>query len=210
MSEKMPLLNKKHILVIALMTLVSGIISMSPSLLGYIHSDTGLMTPTPIESISNTRETSNATQQSISPVIVTQTTYTYILPFIFNGYGISVQPGSPVYIANFAHPEAGCNWAGIAGQIFGKDGNPILGYTVIVSGTISEQTVALSGVASNAQTYGIGGYEIKLADAPFTSSGALVLSIYDSNNIMLFKPIPIVTYQDCQKNVVIINFVIDN
>lgn len=209
MSDKVSFLNKKHFLVIAIMTIVAGIISVSPSLLGYTQFGVGLTTSTPIDLTSSISANISATPQPGNPASVVQPTYVYILPIVSKGYDAFVQPGSPIYVANFAHPEAGCNWAGIAGQIFGKDGNPIPGYTVVVSGTISGQTIALSGITGNAQAYGIGGYEIKLADAPITSSGALILSIYDSSNKMLFAPIPIATYQDCQKNVVIINFVTD-
>jgi len=208
MSNKVPFLNKKHYLVITLMTIAAGIISLSPFLLRNINSDFAFLAPTATDLTSNTGEIIITTQQPNSPVIVEQPTYVYIFPFIEKGHDDLVQPGSPVYVANFTHPEAGCNWAGVAGQIFGKDGYPILGYTVVVSGTIGGQTIALSGVTGNAQAYGIGGYEIKLADAPFTSSAALVLSIYDSNNKEMFDPVPITTYQDCQRNVIIINFVI--
>ena len=35
-----------------------------------------------------------------------------------------LQSVNPVYLQNFVHPEAGCNWMGVGGQVFDKQGDP--------------------------------------------------------------------------------------
>jgi hypothetical protein len=235
MLEKTPFLKKKHILFIILMILVSGMISISPALLGYFlpdtgvatystnvgSGDTGLVVPVSTDSASNIGfstqtvtesssthgETQTATPQPSLEAVVEKTQYTYIFTIIKRGYGFYVQTGSPAYIANFAHPVEGCKWASVAGQVFGDNDNPISGYTAVITGTIAGKPISLSGLTGAAQSYGSGGYEIKLAGEPFASTGALKLSLYDRNKQMIAAPVMLTTIKDCQKNVILINFV---
>jgi hypothetical protein len=130
----------------------------------------------------------------------------YYFPIMSRMYDVFAQSGAPAYISNFNHPEVGCNWSGVAGQVFGQDNNPIAGYTVVIAGEINGTYVNISGVTGSAQAYGSGGYEVKLSGAPFSSSGALTAYLFDPELKQVAAPIPVTTYQDCQANLLLLNY----
>jgi hypothetical protein len=57
-----------------------------------------------------------------------------------------------------------------------------------------------------APQYGQGGFEITLADRLIASNGTLWIQLLDQQNLPLSDRIFFDTYQDCQKNLVIIYF----
>lgn len=119
-----------------------------------------------------------------------------------------VQSNSPVYMQNFAHPELGCNWLGVAGQVFDKNGKPVENLVVVVDGTLNNQSIELLGLTSGslASDYGIAPYEIQIASQVVASEGALSVALYDLNGNALSLPVTFNTYSDCTKNLVIVNF----
>jgi hypothetical protein len=120
-----------------------------------------------------------------------------------------IQTGSPAYMANFAHPDSGCGWQGVAGQVFDRDGAPIPNYVVKVSGIYAGKTVnlvALTGMSAG-KPYGIYGYEIVLGTQALISTNSLIIQVFDSNGVSITDPLKFNTYADCQKNLIIINFV---
>jgi hypothetical protein len=119
----------------------------------------------------------------------------------------NVQPNNPFYIQNFAHPQAGCNWFGVGGQVFDKYSRPIEGLVVSLEGTLNSSSVDLLGLTGNQTAYGPGGYEIKLGDKPAISNGSLQLAIFDLAGLPLSAPVIINTTMDCSKNLVLVNFV---
>ena len=62
------------------------------------------------------------------------------------------------------------------------------------------KTVAL------AQAYGIGGYELKLAETPAASRGDLFIRLLDQQGIPLSDRIYFDTEADCARNLVIVQF----
>jgi len=79
-------------------------------------------------------------------------------------FPLQLQSGSPVAISNFAHPSKGCNWLGIIGQVFNKNGKPILNMVVMLDGNVEGgiiNEVGITGVPG-ADIYGEGSYEIVL------------------------------------------------
>ena len=120
-----------------------------------------------------------------------------------------LQEGSPAYISNFAHPEKGCNWLGVAGQVFDLNSEPVINIVVNVQGQLGGRNldeIAITGIPE-ADIYGPGGYEIQLADQVLPSSGTLVIQIFGLDGVPLSQPIPFNTYNDCSKNLIIINFI---
>lgn len=118
------------------------------------------------------------------------------------------QPGTPAYIANFARPSNGCNWLGVAGQVFGPDGLPVLNLIVSVKGKLGNTVVdafSMTGLAEG-DPYGPGGYEIKLADQPYSTSKSLAVQVFDLDAKPLSSPLTLDTFLDCGKNLIIINF----
>jgi hypothetical protein len=118
-----------------------------------------------------------------------------------------IQPGSPVWLPNFIHPEAGCNWIGVAGQVFDKSGNPVTSLVVEIGGElngIQVQSLSLTGVAP---AYGPGGYEVYLGDQAVDSISALWLQLKDLSGEELTDRVSFDTFSDCSRNLVLINFV---
>ncbi|MCJ7622722.1 MAG: discoidin domain-containing protein [Anaerolineaceae bacterium] len=124
-----------------------------------------------------------------------------------SGTQYQVQLNNPVYIPNFAHPEMGNNWMGVAGQIFDQNENPVKNLVVLVDGTlngVSFESLSLTGLAS--QFYGEGAYEIELSNAPINSTVSLSITLYDLSGQALSTPFYFETFADNLKNLILINF----
>jgi hypothetical protein len=119
----------------------------------------------------------------------------------------SVQAGTPVAVANFVREDAGCNWMGVAGQVFGKDENPVTGLVVEVGGKLEGNDVLGLALTGGSQTLGSGGYQIDLADHPVESKGTMFLQLFDLSGNPLSEVVPLQTYADCDRNMVVVNFV---
>ncbi len=116
-------------------------------------------------------------------------------------FAFTIQPGSPTYQPNYAN-TAGCNWMGVAGQAFDLSGNEIVGLIVRVQfedGTIDSTT------GSN-KSYGPGGYEIYLNDHPVATGDAYTIRLLNSSGSQLSGAYNFVTFADCERNLIIVNF----
>ena len=124
-------------------------------------------------------------------------------------YRFIVQAGTPVMTGNFVNPNAGCNWMGVGGQVFGKDEKPISGLIAEVEGSLDGKPVLFLGLTGGSTVLGPGGYEITLADNPVASEGSLTLQLYDLNGLPLSEKVPFDTVageERCEKNLIIMNF----
>lgn len=117
-------------------------------------------------------------------------------------YPFTKAPTSPEYMQNFAN-SAGCNWLGLAGQVFDLDGNPVGGgqYRVHVWGSAIDERPLVGG----AQAYGPAGWEQFVFDAPAvrdynvqleTVSGTAVSQVYQ-----------VQTRASCNQNLLLFNFI---
>jgi len=155
---------------------------------------TETQTPRPSATPSNTPEPSitptvdpNATQAPFSP--------TFIL-----------QENSPSYTENFAN-EQGCDWMGIAGQVFDTGGEPTTGISIHLSGALSGQIVDLYAESGEAEIYGPSGYEFVISDTPVTSTNTLWLQVVDmESEEPLSEKMFISTYNDCTRNLILVSW----
>ncbi len=123
-----------------------------------------------------------------------------------SGTSFSIQGGSPSYAENSFHPEDGCNWLGVAGQVFDSEGIAVSGILVEAGGFLGETEIAgltLTGMAPN---YGEGGYEIVLSNSPVSSDGDIWIQLLDQANLPLSEKLYIKTYDSCDSNLIKINF----
>jgi len=137
---------------------------------------------------------------SLTPTSLPSVTPTQ-LPF-------AIQADTPVYTENFGYPDAGCNWLGVGGQIFDSDGEPIINLVIWIRGSINEvpfEAIALTGTAEGAK-YGPGGYEAVLNNAVLESSDAFSIQVLDLNGNILTEPYFFDTFEQCDQNLIIINF----
>jgi hypothetical protein len=123
------------------------------------------------------------------------------------GMPFVIQDGSPQYIPNIYHPDLGCYWMGVAGQVIGLNDAPITpGVLIKLGGVLSSELKDEVTISGFAKQYGEAGYEFKLADEPLASSQKLWLQLVDQADLPLSEKIYFDTFQDCQKNLIIIYF----
>ena len=120
----------------------------------------------------------------------------------------AVQSGSPLAIPNIAYPELGCDWMGVGGQAQDMSGGPLTGLVIRLGGALAgrkipEFTPSLTGVAPQ---YGRAGYEFKLADKPVASKNSLWVQLVDQAGLPISDKVYFDTYNDCERNLILINF----
>jgi len=122
------------------------------------------------------------------------------------------QVNNPHYLSNFARPDLGCGWLGIGGQVFNsedvvqKDVIIKVGGELAGSPIVEEMTMPLAEPEIDS-AYGPGGYELTLAEAPVDSDSTVWIQLFSLQGVPLTERISIITYDDCQKNLLLINFV---
>jgi hypothetical protein len=122
-----------------------------------------------------------------------------IYPFELRGQLASVS-------STIMYPDKGCNWFGVGGQVFDLQGAPLVGTSVLIGGKLSGKPVDLLTLTGTARQYGEAGYELQLDDHPVTLTGTLWLQLIDQAGLPLSGKISFDTVEDCQKNLVLINF----
>ena len=123
-----------------------------------------------------------------------------------SGTSFSIQEGSPSYAENSFHPDAGCDWFGVAGQVFDSEGTVVSGILVEAGGFIGEIEISGLTLTGMAPDYGEGGYEIVLSDSPVSSDGDIWIQLLDQANLPLSEKIYFITFDSCDSNLIKINF----
>jgi hypothetical protein len=159
---------------------------------------TATETPRPTATQPPTETPFSLFTPSATPEVTEETT---------GGKPFEVDQGSPVAISSVTfHPEAGCNWMSVAGQVLDMSGAPLTGVVIklsgILAGSFREET-SLSGVAPQ---YGQAGYEFFLAEEPVASNKTLWLQLFDVAGLPMSEKVYFETHADCEKNLVFVNF----
>ena len=151
----------------------------------------------------------NGIRQKISQEDVITKEYNYYFPVVGMPPSIPLMPqsGTPVYLPNFVDVEAGCNWIGVAGQVFDIDENPISGLVVEVSGTINDKDVLFIALSDTAQKIGAGGFEIEIDSQPIEGAQNLYIQVMNLDGEKLSRKINFDTRSNCDENLMLINFV---
>ena len=140
------------------------------------------------------------------PVMIPSETALSLRPTPFAVIEFYLQPGTPSAIPNFAHPESGCNWMGVGGQIFDYEGKPMVKLLVRLTGNLEGKNINYVALTGGAINLGSGGYEFKLADQPLDTKGGFQITILDERGEPISQPFSFDTYNDCNKNFTLINF----
>jgi hypothetical protein len=118
---------------------------------------------------------------------------------------------NPFYLSNFTHPDLGCEWMGVAGQIFNKDGvvqKEILvksGGMILGTPVVEQLTMPLTDPDIDL-AYGPGGYEITLAEKTADTTDTAWIQLFNLKGDPLSEKIYLTTYDDCLKNLILMNF----
>ena len=115
--------------------------------------------------------------------------------------------GSPEAVAStVTHPGADCNWMGVGGQALDMQNAPIVGTTVELGGRLGSSPIFMLSLTGTALQYGTAGYEFTLSDHPIVSVKTLWVQLLDQAGLPLSNQVYFNTYNDCQKNLVLITF----
>jgi len=102
-------------------------------------------------------------------------------------------------------PNLGCDWLVIAGQVWDLRGEPVIGLTLHLFGELGGVEIDQQVVSGSAITYGESGYEFRLEGLVINSSDKLFLQLVDTNGLPLSNAVGLRTYEDCQKNMILVN-----
>jgi hypothetical protein len=118
-----------------------------------------------------------------------------------------LQPGTPTRTANFVVPESGCNWMGMAGQVFDLNGNPIEGIVIEVGGDLAGQPIQQITLTGSSSIVGPGGFVIELSDQPVQSDGTIWFQLLDQDGNPKSARILLITSDRCEENLTLINLI---
>ena len=109
--------------------------------------------------------------------------------------------------SSLIHPNLDCHmWAGIGGTIVDNSGSDIIGFAVVLRGSLDGKVVDQTTVSGINKEYGQSGFEFKIADAPIASSKTLYVQVLDQAGVPLSDKIYVSTSSDCTKNLVLVRF----
>ena len=123
-----------------------------------------------------------------------------------------VQVRNPLYLENFVHPDQGCDWLGAAGQIFNAEGAVVKDIVIRAGGKLNgveileTMTMPLADPEMD-KSYGPGGFELQFAESPSASEGQVWIQLFDLGGEPLSEKIFLDTYDNCQKNLILLNFI---
>jgi hypothetical protein len=118
----------------------------------------------------------------------------------------NLQSVEPLYTTNFVHPEAGCDWMGVAGQIFDEDQQPVDGMVIVVEGVTNNSMVELLGFSGLAEAYGPGGYELVLSNV--NGPGIFWIQLFGEDGKPLSEIYSFQMDGTCEQNLAVINFTV--
>ena len=124
----------------------------------------------------------------------------------------SLQLMNPYYLKNFTHDDLGCGWLGVAGQIFNNEGKVQKDIVIRAGGAINGSPVIEKMVMPLAEpnidpAYGPGGFELTLAYSLANTKSEVWIQLFSLGGDTLSDKIYLETYDDCQKNLILLNFV---
>lgn len=136
---------------------------------------------------------------SLTPTI-TLTPTRDILPFILFG--------EPETMSNeVLRPQLDCDWLVIAGQVWDLQGDPVTdSVSVHLFGELDGYVVDQYRTPGTETAYGESGYEFALEGFVVDSTETLYIQLVDENNFALSNPYLVQTYNDCQQNLILVNF----
>lgn len=151
------------------------------------------------------------TPEPTSTLVPTET------PFVLNpsatptgraggSFAFGLQSPQPIAIQNVTHPELGCNWMGVGGQVFDFTGAPVTQMVIQLGGSIQGIPFDMVTLTATALQYGPGGYEFTLADGPLPSTRTLYVQILDQAGQPLSDKVFFDTFSECERNLILINF----
>jgi hypothetical protein len=109
--------------------------------------------------------------------------------------------------ATLLYPGRGCTWMGVGGQVENLSGRPMTGINVQMYGIVDGRSMNVITLTGTAQKYGEAGYEFTISDEKvFASKGVFWIQLIDQQRNPLSRRVVFDTFDDCARNLVVINF----
>jgi hypothetical protein len=119
----------------------------------------------------------------------------------------NLQPGSPVSMANIFHPEMGCSWMGVGGQVIGESGQPVGMLMVELGGILDGKVIEAFTLSGSASQWGPGGFEFQISDTPIATQDELWVRLHSLDGVLLSDKVFFETFEDCEQNAIMVNFI---
>ena len=120
--------------------------------------------------------------------------------------GVRYRADAVIYKKNFAYPDKGCNWMGVAGQVLDGAGKPVSNLVVVAEGVLQGEEILRVDITGLHGAYGPGGYEVELGNFVVATTNMIYITVYDLDGSVLSSPVSIATRADCNQNLLILNF----
>jgi hypothetical protein len=164
-------------------------------------SDTPTITPTGTERPTATSTPTITLTPSQTPTI-TPTGPTRTPTKTRSAFQFTMQNDQPSYVKNFAN-TAGCGWMGIAGQAFDLNGNSMQNLLVHIEGG----GLSYDAITGAKKDYGPGGYELYIGNQVKDTTDVFRVQLRTTAGQPLSEVYVIRTFADCNKNLILVNFV---
>lgn len=200
--------------VVFLFGIMGGVVWLAMLVFGWGPYASEVISPTPsltAISIFSSGSTVTPSQTNTQTTAVTQTLAPTFTPTLTPSPTMELMPfiliGEAEYLSSaLIRPSLGCEWLVIAGQVWDLQDAPVRELSLHLFGELDGFEIdrfALTGSASN---YGESGYEFTLENVLVDSQDSLFVQLVDSNGIPFSHPYELQTFNDCQKNLVLVNF----
>ena len=118
----------------------------------------------------------------------------------------AAQEGTPAYIPY----SGGCSGVYVAGNVIDIEDRPAMLMTVRAEGTINGQAINLEVLSGSNPNYSDSGWEIKLFDQLVTTTGQITVGLYPQGAWDPISDLVVIdTFNDCTRNLAVVNFVQD-
>ena len=169
-------------------------------------------TPTPLPSPTSALPAATATAApptaTLEPTLAPTETVTpgpSLTPTVYSLYPYVLRGEvKTISAAAFADHDACKLW--VAGQVYDLQGAPLTGVTVMLGGSLNYKTLTSLSLTGTALQYGPAGYEFTLADAPVRSKQSVWVMLFNQSMVPLSAKVTFDTTDDCQQNLILINF----
>ncbi len=156
-------------------------------------------TITPSASPGPTQTATQTATHTLTPTL-TLTPTPEVYPFVLIG--------EPEMMSNaLIRPGLSCEYLIIAGQVWDLQDVPVTdSATIHLYGSLGGFTIDRYALPGAALVYGESGYEFVLEGLVVDSVESLTIRLEDTNGLPLSAEYPIQTFEDCQKNLILVNF----
>lgn len=151
-----------------------------------------------VPTITQTTPDTPTSTPTLTPTLTPSPTLE-IFPFILIGEPETLS-------SDYIRPSLGCEWLVIAGQVWDLQDAPVKGLSLHLYGELAGYTIDRFSLTGSAPDYGESGYEFLLENVVVDSQESLFIQLVDANEVPFSQPYSLETFNDCQKNLILVNF----